>query len=212
MTKLAARRPGRPIDPGLRDRRRSQILAAACKCFARLGFYNTDVQLIADSIGVGKGTIYRYFPTKEALFLAVAEDTMKRLEQYISDAVAELEHPLEIIRRAADSYAEFFEKHPETIEIMVQERAAFRGSVPETRLVYREKNRGRFEQVLRRGIELGLFRPVDLHKTTDAFANLLYGTVMSSHAGPRTKGQLVQAVRHGVELLLKGIVREGENK
>ena len=45
-----------------RDR---EILCAAIRQFARDGYAQTDVQLIADAVGVGKGTIYRTFGNKE---------------------------------------------------------------------------------------------------------------------------------------------------
>jgi AcrR family transcriptional regulator len=37
------------------------------------GFATADVQEIANKTGVGKGTIYRYFPSKEELFLAAVD-------------------------------------------------------------------------------------------------------------------------------------------
>src|SRR5699024_4707587 len=57
------RRPGRPKVPGLELRRRTEILDAAATQFARNGFAATDVQVIADQLGIGKGTVYRYFRT-----------------------------------------------------------------------------------------------------------------------------------------------------
>ncbi len=205
VPRVELRRPGRPVDLDLRSKRRRQILSSARRFFARLGFFHTDVQEIADSIGVGKGTVYRYFRTKEELFLAVAEDALQQLEEHVAAAVRGLEHPLQIIRCIGWAYAEFFEQNSDAVEILIQERAAFRGSIPETRLLYREKNRGRFEAVLRSGIRSGLFRPVNVRQTTDAFANLLYGSVVSTDLR-RGKRRLTEAIQHGLELLLNGIV------
>ncbi len=47
------------------------ILDAALKLFAERGFYGTPVPLIAEEAGVGAGTIYRYFESKEALVNAL---------------------------------------------------------------------------------------------------------------------------------------------
>jgi AcrR family transcriptional regulator len=47
--------------------KRDAILAAALKLFVERGFYGTAVPEIADLAGVGAGTIYRYFESKEAL-------------------------------------------------------------------------------------------------------------------------------------------------
>src|SRR5262245_36435333 len=94
------RKPGRPRDPGLEARRKAEILDAAARTFAANGFAATDVQVIADRLGVGKGTVYRYFPTKEALFLAAVEAGLRELDAEIE---AHFEtpglDPVELIRR-----------------------------------------------------------------------------------------------------------------
>lgn len=47
--------------------KREAIMAAALELFVERGFYGTAVPEIADKAGVGAGTIYRYFESKEAL-------------------------------------------------------------------------------------------------------------------------------------------------
>jgi len=47
--------------------KRDAILRAALELFAARGFYGTAVPSIAETAGVATGTIYRYFPSKEAL-------------------------------------------------------------------------------------------------------------------------------------------------
>jgi AcrR family transcriptional regulator len=47
--------------------KREAIMAAALDLFVERGFYGTAVPEIADRAGVGAGTIYRYFDSKEAL-------------------------------------------------------------------------------------------------------------------------------------------------
>ena len=46
-------------------RRREEILEKAIKLFAKHGYGGTDTQQLADELRVGKGTLYRYFPSKE---------------------------------------------------------------------------------------------------------------------------------------------------
>ncbi len=69
-------------------RNRAKVLAAARELFAEQGF---DVPLdeIAARAGVGPGTVYRHFPTKQALFQAVTE---ARVEAMISAASAPAEN------------------------------------------------------------------------------------------------------------------------
>src|SRR5262245_20194126 len=124
---LDLRKPGRPKVPGLEARRQAEILAAAAKAFAANGFANADVQAIADDIGVGKGTVYRYFPTKDELFLAAVDRGLKDLSAAI-DAVVEDDtvDPLVRFEAAVLAYLTFFHDHPEMAELFIQERAHFR--------------------------------------------------------------------------------------
>lgn len=51
--------------------RREAILAAALGCFVSRGFHGTAVPEVADAAGIAAGTIYHYFPGKEALVNAL---------------------------------------------------------------------------------------------------------------------------------------------
>ena len=51
--------------------KRDAILDAALELFAERGFHGTAVPLVAEKAGVGAGTLYRYFESKEALVNAL---------------------------------------------------------------------------------------------------------------------------------------------
>src|SRR5262245_23152745 len=120
------RRPGRPKVKGLAERRREEILAVATEEFARRGFAGTDLQVVADRLDLGKGTVYRYFRTKEALFLAAVDRGMRLLTASVNGAAERAANPLDRIIVATHAYLEFFDEHPELVELFVQERAQFR--------------------------------------------------------------------------------------
>ncbi|MGC8514274.1 MAG: TetR/AcrR family transcriptional regulator [Acidimicrobiales bacterium] len=65
-------------------RNREMILSAASEVFAEDG-PGVPVDEIARRAGVGAGTLYRHFPTKEALFAAVLEAHMARLVERAAD-------------------------------------------------------------------------------------------------------------------------------
>lgn len=75
---------------------RSQILAAAREVFAELGYEATTVRDIIRRTSLASGTFYNYFPTKEAVFRAVVEDSARGVRQR-----------LRADRRSADSFEAF---------------------------------------------------------------------------------------------------------
>jgi AcrR family transcriptional regulator len=70
-----ARTPGPASSPASGKRpatdKREAIMTAALELFVERGFFGTAVPEIADHAGVGAGTIYRYFDSKEALVNAI---------------------------------------------------------------------------------------------------------------------------------------------
>jgi AcrR family transcriptional regulator len=69
--------PARPLRADA-ARNRARVLDVAYETFAAEGL-SVPIDEIARRAGVGAGTVYRHFPTKEALFAAVIEDRMQHL-------------------------------------------------------------------------------------------------------------------------------------
>lgn len=57
----------------LQQDRREEILEAARRCFARMGFHQTSMQQICLEAGMSPGNLYRYFPSKEAIIAGITE-------------------------------------------------------------------------------------------------------------------------------------------
>ena len=55
------------------ESRRNQILEAALRVWIRDGFHSAPVEAIAREAGIAKGTIYLYYPTKEAILQAAID-------------------------------------------------------------------------------------------------------------------------------------------
>jgi len=117
---------GRPKIEGLAERRSEEILAAATEVFAEYTFRSTDVQVIADRLGVGKGTIYRYFPSKDELFLAAVSRGMDHLRDAVDPYMTGDGPPRERLRAMTGAFLRFFDANPDLVELLVQERSAFR--------------------------------------------------------------------------------------
>ncbi len=188
--------------------KREAILDHAITTFAREGFRHADVQVIADKAGVGKGTVYRYFGSKEDLFWASTLAVTKRLEEHIVARIQGVQGTLERLRVSSRAYAEFFQASPEFLEIFVQGRAEFRGSAPESHVEYHKKLIDRFAGVIEQGILAGELRPVDVRKTIMALGSMLYGAVVQACYAV-LDDTLTEMAQYAVDIFLEGIRADG---
>jgi len=101
-----------------RSDKREAIMAAALGLFVERGFYGTAVPEIAERAGVGAGTIYRYFESKEALVNALYRAEKMKFAQNVVDRVnaagSAREPARELFRRLWMHMADFAVAHPES--------------------------------------------------------------------------------------------------
>ena len=71
-----------------RDERRAHILAAARRCFVRDGFHQTSMQDLVSEAGLSSGAVYRYFPGKNAMIEAIAEQNLDDVMAVLRDSLA----------------------------------------------------------------------------------------------------------------------------
>jgi AcrR family transcriptional regulator len=79
-------------------RNRARVLDAARTAFAEAGL-DVGVEEIARRAGVGKGTLYRRFPTKEALVRAIFEDILDEVERRVAES--------ETVADASEAFASY---------------------------------------------------------------------------------------------------------
>jgi AcrR family transcriptional regulator len=65
--------------------RRRQIMEVAKKVFAAHGYHKANIEMICRKAGIGRGTIYRYFKNKEAIFAVILEENLEEMNQQMID-------------------------------------------------------------------------------------------------------------------------------
>jgi AcrR family transcriptional regulator len=203
-------KPGPPAEPML-CARREEILAAATKLFAEHGYSDTVTQSLAEELQVGKGTLYRYFPSKRDLFLAAADRVMRLMRERLDASLEGVDDPLERIAQAIREYLAFFAEHPEFVELLIQERALFRDRTTPTYFQHREKSVERWRALYRSLIAEGRVRDMPVEKISDVLSDLVYGTMFTNYfTGPR-KPFDAQA-QDILEIVFFGILSESERR
>src|SRR5947209_5536739 len=71
-----------------------RIEAAALELFTSQGFHGTNNREIAQKVGVSTGTIYTYFPSKEAIFASLAQRYRLHMSEWLRKAIDALQDPL----------------------------------------------------------------------------------------------------------------------
>ncbi|HVP12220.1 MAG TPA: TetR/AcrR family transcriptional regulator [Phycisphaerae bacterium] len=211
MARTMKRPRGRPRNSAQTSRRREQILDVAARVFAELGYADTDVQIVADTLRIGKGTIYRYFPSKSELFLAAVDRGMRLLSEEVRRAIEHRDDPLDRITTAIRVYLAFFKTYPELVELFIQERAAFRHRKQSIYFQHREANLPQWQELYRQLAARGRIRDVPVQRITDVIGSLLYGSLFMNHGTGRRKTSEQQA-RDLVDIAFHGILSDKERK
>ncbi|MEQ6331951.1 TetR/AcrR family transcriptional regulator [Sphingobium sp. MK2] len=97
ITKSLSRREARRLD------RRDTILTIARAYFLEHGYAGTTMSGIAAAMGGSKGTLWSYFPSKEALFSAVLDRIVAAYRAELSQILAPCGVPEQILTRACHS-------------------------------------------------------------------------------------------------------------
>lgn len=150
------------------EARPDEVLDAALDLFIARGFAATRVEDIAKRAGVSKGTVYLYFPSKEAIIeglvqralLPIANRALESLDGFAGD-------PRIVISLVLHMLAQRMQD-PRVLaipQLVIREVVSF----PELAAMYRREVLDRvlpvIERLLARGIAEGYLRPVDPHLT-----------------------------------------------
>lgn len=199
----------KPVRKCAEEERREEILDAATELFARHGYSDAVTQELADTLQVGKGTIYRHFPSKRALFLAAVDRVLRRLREQLDASLLSVDDPIDGIGRAVFTYLAFFAEHPKFVELIIQERALFKDREKPTFIEHREKNLWRWRERYRSLIAEGRIRDVPVERITDVIGHLLYGTIFTNYFAGRSDPPEAQA-RDILDIVFFGILSDAE--
>lgn len=157
--------PSAPTSTGsegsLRQRRLDHLLAAATRVIAEKGFASATTREIASAAGIHVPTLYRYVASKEELLEIVYRRELEHAVAALNEGVDFDAPNTEQLRQVIANHIHLSDTRRQEIGILNREfkhlRPAARAEMVQT---YRTLL-GRFERVLRNGIDAGDFRPMD---------------------------------------------------
>jgi AcrR family transcriptional regulator len=147
-----------------KDARAPEILDAALGCFAQKGFAATRLDDIAARAGITKGTIYLYFDSKQALFEALARQSIgQQLDAVKMQLAAFTGSSADLLRLVLTTMGHFAMTSDRVVlpRLVLAEAANFPQLAEFWRREIIERGLGIFISIIRRGIEAGEFRKIE---------------------------------------------------
>ena len=168
--------------PDVSEERRNQILEAALRVFARLGFHESRMDDIAQESKLSKGALYLYYKSKDAIIAAILrfffEQEFKRLQAFV--AIEREESVTEQILRLTRELTTAMDWMQQLMPIAF-EFYAIAGRNQDVRQFlkgYYADYRKELARLIERGIERGEFREVDAQATATTLVALFEGLAL----------------------------------
>lgn len=185
---------------------RRQLLEAAAEEFARHGPDKANVNRIAEAAGFSVGTVYNYFPGKQALLTAVVDETARIHYDMIAEAVRSEDASLERLERFYQAGFEFVRRHLPRARVLFD---VVNGSDESLKAhifgTYQPMFQLVAEEILAPGMKQGAFKPTD----PATMATLLMTIYLGTAAQHDAEGNPWLDPARVAELVLYGLAKSG---
>lgn len=168
-----------------KEAKKMEILNAAMQVFAQKGVVKTKIIDIATTAGVGKGTIYEYFRSKEEIFTSAYNYFFKTMESMLQEALSKEDDPLKqlelILTISLDAFMHIGEEFADIMmEFWAEGIRNKNQDILDTinlKGVY-SNYRKMIQKILKKGIEKGMFKPMDTKSTASVLIGTLDGIML----------------------------------
>jgi AcrR family transcriptional regulator len=141
------------------EERRKQILKSAVRVFARSNYRAAKVADIAAEADVSEALLYKFFRSKQAIFLEVLQHMSERVVASWQEEVDREEDALQALRNMGITYYRRMKKHPEELRVQFQAISEIADREIVQRLREDHENYVRFiTKVIRKGMRQGSVR------------------------------------------------------
>lgn len=159
--------------------KRARILEAASRIFASRIYHLVNMDEVARAAGVGKGTLYRYFPSKEDLYLAIVDEAFGILIRRLEAKEAAGLPPATALHHMIEAIVETFAQHLSFFRLMHHGEARLFLRKKQVIRARREHIARLLAEVLDRGVETGVFRKIDRTLGPSMLIGMVWGTTLN---------------------------------
>ncbi len=155
--------------------KRLLILDAALQCFCQKGYYNTRMEDIAVLAGIGKGTIYEYFPSKLKLF---QEMFSRSLQIYYQNQNSMLDQDKPFAQRLElllASHFQFCQENQELARVIFWDTEIIDEELKEWTYQMRKDKETQLQELVAAAVSSGELRNLDPYLVTIMLIGILEG-------------------------------------
>jgi AcrR family transcriptional regulator len=188
---------------------RDAILDATDRLLSRFGYRKMTVEDIANEVGIGKGTIYLHFASKEEIVLSHVDRIVDRLKACLEEiASSEMPAPERLQRMLHERVLFRFDSIQHYTQSLNDLLAALRPGLLSRRARYFDEEAQIFARVLEAGRDAGeleLSDPIaNAHALLNATNGLLPYSLSTTELGERA--EVAERTKAVAELMLRGLV------
>jgi TetR/AcrR family transcriptional regulator, repressor of fatR-cypB operon len=192
-----------------RQAKRQDILRAARVVFAEKGLHAATLDEIAEKAEFAKGTLYTYLTNKDDLFISMLEEEIVNFTESLKEVLSRDLPPDETLTQLVKAMMQAFDQNMDLMRLLSQERSALtvcKGSDPmQSQFMPQfKKLNGLVSQLIKKGIEHGIFHRVDPERAASAIFNLCHGAAISAYLNKK-KINNAEEVKFITGLVLNGI-------
>ncbi|MFD1337091.1 TetR/AcrR family transcriptional regulator [Oceanobacillus iheyensis] len=99
-----------------KENRKEEILEAGLEVFAKRGYHNTTTAHVAEKAGISQPYVFRFFKTKEKLFIAALDRAFERILLAFKNVHSS---PEQLVDKMIEAYEELSELHPNEMALQV---------------------------------------------------------------------------------------------
>ncbi len=152
--------------------RRDTIIDTSARVFARRGYHATGIMELCAANDLGKGALYHYIGSKEALLVAIHDRVMDEVMLGADRVVVAGGTPPQQLARLGDELLDVIHRYPDHVWVFLHEFPALTGERAEQFRVRRREYERRVEAILRAGVDAGEFRELDPRLTAMAWLGM----------------------------------------
>jgi AcrR family transcriptional regulator len=188
------------------DARREEIIRVTLELAATQGVDDVTTQDMAQAMGVTQGAVFRHFPSKDAIWLAVMQWVREHLMAVLGRAAAQGRDPLDALGRMFFAHIDFIAGHPAIPRVLTSDHLhgrspALRERVTGILLAYEARIAGLLEQAKAAGLARA---DLDAHAAATLYLGMIQGLVLQTSI-LRTRCTLADAAARTFPVFLQAV-------